>query len=236
MVEQARRFPGRRIRYGFAEGSEIVAADVARNEQGLSFTARYEEQLVEVHVPLHGRHNVYNMLAALAIATTFGLPLDVAAERLSELGPVPHRGERLAFREGFLVIDETYNSNPVAVASVLDSLAEEPAPRRIAVLGDMLELGERAESAHLETGKKAAESRLAFLLGVGSLGNLIVEGARRAGMEERRLAWVERPEEAGEWIAGRIRPADVVLLKASRGIGLDRALDLLRERFTVEAD
>jgi UDP-N-acetylmuramoyl-tripeptide--D-alanyl-D-alanine ligase len=236
VVEQARRFPGHRIRYGFAEGAEIVAADVVRGEEGLRFTARYEEQRVEVRAPLHGRHNVYNLLAALAIASTFGLPLEAATEKLSELGPAPHRGERLRFREGFLVIDETYNSNPAAMVSVLDSLAEEAAPRRIAVLGDMLELGERAESAHLETGKKAAESGLAFLLGVGSLGSLIVEGARRAGMQESRLAWVERAEEAGEWAAGRLHAGDVVLLKASRGVGLDRALDVLRARFTVEAD
>jgi UDP-N-acetylmuramoyl-tripeptide--D-alanyl-D-alanine ligase len=236
VVEQARRFPGQRIRYGFTQDSDVVAADVARNEGGLSFTARYEDQQAEVRAPLHGKHNVYNLLAALAIATTFGLPLDVAAEKLSELGPVPHRGERLEFSEGFMVIDETYNSNPAAMASVLDSLAEEPAPRRVAVLGDMLELGELAESAHLETGRKAAESGLAFLLGVGPLGDLIVEGARRAGMEERRLAWVERVEEAGDWIAEHVRAGDVVLLKASRGVGLDRALDVLKAQFTVEAD
>jgi UDP-N-acetylmuramoyl-tripeptide--D-alanyl-D-alanine ligase len=235
VLEQVRRFPGHWIRYGFAEGSEVIAGDTARNAEGLRFAARYEEQQVEVRARLHGRHNVYNLLAALAIATTFEVPLDVAAAKLSALGPAPHRGERLTFREGFLVIDETYNSNPAAVASVLDSLAEELAPRRLAVLGDMLELGERAESAHLETGKKAAESGLACLLGVGPLGSLIVEGARRAGMKGQ-VDWVERVEEAGEWVAERIQRGDVVLLKASRGLGLERALEHLRERFEVEVD
>jgi UDP-N-acetylmuramoyl-tripeptide--D-alanyl-D-alanine ligase len=236
VVEQARRFQGRQIRYGLSESADVFADDVARTEEGLRFVARYGDERVEVRAPLFGRHNVYNLLSALAVAAAFELPWEEVVEKLAGLGPAPHRGERLRFREGFLVIDETYNSNPAALVSVLDSFAEEAAPRRIAVLGDMLELGERAESAHLESGAKAAESKLAFLLGVGPLGGLIVEGARLAGMKESRLACVEKAEEAAQWIADHVGVGDVILLKASRGVGLDRALEVLRNEFTLESD
>jgi UDP-N-acetylmuramoyl-tripeptide--D-alanyl-D-alanine ligase len=236
VVEQARRFEGRQIRYGLSESEDVFADDVARTGEGLRFVAHYGGERVEVRAPLFGRHNVYNLLAALAVAAVFELPWEDVVEKLAGLRPAPHRGERLHFREGFLVIDETYNSNPAALASVLDSFSEEAAPRRIAVLGDMLELGERAESAHLESGTKAAEGELAFLLGVGPLGGLIVEGARRAGMKESRLAAVERAEDAGRWIADYVRPGDAVLLKASRGVGLDRALEVLRTEFTLESE
>jgi UDP-N-acetylmuramoyl-tripeptide--D-alanyl-D-alanine ligase len=236
VVEQARRFEGCQVRYGLSGSADVFADDVVRTDEGLRFVAHRRGERAEVRVPLFGRHNVYNILAALAVATTFELSWEDAVKKLAELRPAPHRGERLRFREGFLVIDETYNSNPAALASVLASFAEEVAPRRIAVLGDMLELGERAESAHLESGEKAAESNLAFLLGVGPLGGLIVEGARAAGMKESRLAAVERAEEAGRWVADTVRAGDVVLLKASRGVGLDRALEMLRAEFTLESD
>jgi UDP-N-acetylmuramoyl-tripeptide--D-alanyl-D-alanine ligase len=236
VVEQARRFRGRQIRYGLSVSADVFADHVVRTEEGLRFAAHRGGEGVEVRAPLFGRHNVYNLLAALAVASAFELPWEDVVEKLAGLGPAPHRGERLRFREDFLVIDETYNSNPAALASVLDSFAEEAAPRRIAVLGDMLELGERAESAHLESGTKAADSNLTFLLGVGPLGSLIVEGARQAGMKASRLARVETAEEAGQWVADHLRAGDVILLKASHGVGLDRALEVLRTEFTLESD
>jgi UDP-N-acetylmuramoyl-tripeptide--D-alanyl-D-alanine ligase len=236
VLEQASRFGGRQIRYGLSESADVLADDVARTEEGLRFVAHRGGERVEVRAPLFGRHNVYNLLAALAVAAAFELPWEDVVEKLAGLRPAPHRGERLRFREGFLVIDETYNSNPAALASVLDSFAEEVAPRRIAILGDMLELGERAESAHLESGKKAAESNLALLLGVGPLGGMIVKGARLAGMKQSRLAAVEGADEAGRWIADRVRAGDAVLLKASRGVRLDRALEVLKNEFTLESD
>jgi UDP-N-acetylmuramoyl-tripeptide--D-alanyl-D-alanine ligase len=236
VVEQSRRFPGRQIGYGLGEPAEVSAKQVTRIPEGLRFVAGYESEQVEVEAPLYGKHNVYNLLAALAVAVGMGIPLIAAAAKLSALGPPPHRGERLRFQEGFLVIDETYNSNPRALAALLELLAEEEAARRIAVVGDMLELGERAEAAHLEIGHQAAANDLALLLGVGKLGRLIVEGARRGGMAESRLAFVESAEEAGEWIANCVEAGDVVLFKASRGVGLDRALEVLKARFRLEVD
>jgi UDP-N-acetylmuramoyl-tripeptide--D-alanyl-D-alanine ligase len=134
-----------------------------------------------------------------------------------------------------LVIDETYNSNPSALASVLSWLGEEEASHRIAVLGDMLELGDRAEACHLEAGRRAAGCGLSLLVGVGPLGALIVAGARQEGMEESNLAAVENAEEAERLVAGRMGAGDVILFKASRGVGLDRAIDVIRTQFSMES-
>ena len=134
------------------------------------------------------------------------------------------------------MIDETYNSNPAAVSAALASFSKEDAPQRIAVLGDMLELGERSEVAHLDCGREAAASNLSLLVGVGPLGALILEGARRAGMSEAALVSARDAAEAGEILAQRLGPGDVVLLKASRGVALEGALSAIRDRFGGESD
>lgn len=235
VLEQARRFSGRQIRFGMGEKAELRAKDLERTPEGMRFTAQYNEEQTEVRSPLYGKHNVYNLLAALAAAGALNLSLRAAALELAALQPAPHRGERIRFREGPLVIDETYNSNPAGLASALDSLVEEHASRRIAVLGDMLELGDRAEALHLECGQKAAECGLSLLIGVGPLGALLIEGARRAGMPESDLLTAQDSGEAGELLANRAGPGDAVLLKASRGVALEGALERLRARFTVES-
>jgi UDP-N-acetylmuramoyl-tripeptide--D-alanyl-D-alanine ligase len=133
------------------------------------------------------------------------------------------------------VIDETYNSNPTAVRAALASLSHEDAKRRIAVLGDMLELGERAEDLHLDCGREVAESNVSLLVGVGPLGALIIEGARRAGMPEETLVVARDAAEAGEILSQRLGPGDLVLLKASRGVALEGALSAVRNHFGEES-
>lgn len=236
VLEQARRFSGRHMRFGVGEAAELRAGEITRTPEGLRFMAGINTESAEVRASLHGAHNVYNLLAALAVAHALGISLVEAAGGLRGLRPAPHRGERILFQTGPLVIDETYNSNPAAVSAALDSLSKEDGARRIAVLGDMLELGERAEVLHLECGRWAAESGLSLLIGVGRLGTLIVEGARRAGMPETELVTAHDAAEAGAILARRAGRGDVVLLKASRGVALEAALAVLRDRFTAESD
>jgi UDP-N-acetylmuramoyl-tripeptide--D-alanyl-D-alanine ligase len=232
-LAEARRFSGRQIRFGVREKAELRAKELTRTPEGVRFIAEAESDRAEVRAPLHGVHNVYNLLAALAVSGALGLSLAAAAEKLRGLRPSPHRGERIQFRAGPLVIDETYNSNPAGLAAALACLAEEEASRRIAVLGDMLELGDRAEALHLECGRQAAESGLSLLIGVGSLGALLVEGARRAGMAETALLTAGDAAEAGELLARRATRGDAVLLKASRGVALEGALSAIRKRYAV---
>jgi len=231
---EARRFLGRRLSFGLTRNAEIRAESIERTAEGLRFSAWHGGEHALVSSALFGRHQVYNLLAALAAARALGLSLAEASGPLAGVGPGSHRGERLRYREGFLLIDETYNSNPSALASSLLALAEEPASRRVAVLGDMLELGERAEALHLESGQRAATSGVALLIGVGPLGSLLVEGARRTGMPEDSMRVAASAEEAGEILTRSLRPGDVALLKASRGVALERALGSVNRRFTPE--
>jgi len=234
VLSEASRFRGRQIRFGFRDDVDVRAARVMREREGVRFTAQYEDQEAEVQSSLHGHHNVYNLLAALAVSVVLGLPLATAAAELTKLTPAPHRGERIRLREGIVIIDETYNSNPTALDFVLEDFAEE-ASRRVAVLGDMLELGDRSEVLHRESGRKAARSGLDLLIGVGPLGRLIVEEACRAGMTEASTLVAETAEEAAELLVARVESGDIVLLKASRGVGLDRAMGVLQSRFGVES-
>ena len=224
VLRQARKFAGRLIRFGLKDGATIRAHAIEKRDEGLRFQVTEGDDSVHVASPLRGTHNVYNLLAGLAAARALGLPLGPAAESLSEVTPLPHRGERLRLAPGFILVDETYNSNHVACVAALDALAEEPAARRLAVLGDMRELGDQSESLHREVGREAAQRDLSFLIGVGELGRFIVEGALEAGMPRDLTEVVESPEEVAQLIAQLVLPEDVVLFKASRSLALDEAI------------
>lgn len=230
VLAQARRFAGRKIRYGLGESCDLRGCDISSTPSGLSFVAEYERQRVRVRSPLVGRHNVYNLLAGLAAAHALEVPLPEAAEALSLLGAPSSRGERLSLGGGLVVIDESYNSNPRALRCALEVLSDETAPGCVAVLGDMLELGPRAVELHREAGRDVASRDIRLLVGVGPLGLEIVEGARQAGMPEARLATAADAEAAGRLLVEWVRDGDVILVKASRGIGLERTIRVLRER------
>ena len=140
-------------------------------------------------------------------------------QSLATLSAGDKRGEILSIT-GATVINDCYNSNPKALDSMVRSLAQIPAQRRIVVAGEMLELGPAGETMHREAGEHMAQHGVDFLLGVRGLAQAMVEGATAAGM---RAEFVNTPEEAGEWLRREIKPGDVVLLKASRGVRLERA-------------
>ena len=230
VLQQARGFVGRQIRFGLNDGATLRAHAIERGGEGLRFQVTEGDECVHVASPLRGTHNVYNLLAGLAAARALELPLEPAAERLREVTPPPHRGERLRLAPGFILVDETYNSNPVACVAALDALAEEPAARRLAVLGDMRELGAQAESLHREVGREAARRGLSYLVGVGELGRFIIEGALEAGMPRDRTEAVDSPDEVARLVSRLVLPGDAVLFKASRGLALDEAIRSLEAR------
>jgi UDP-N-acetylmuramoyl-tripeptide--D-alanyl-D-alanine ligase len=165
-------------------------------------------------------------LAGVAVGLQYGVPLKAAAESLATLSAGDKRGEILNI-DGATVINDCYNSNPKALDSMVRSLAQIPAQRRIVVAGEMLELGAAAEAMHHQAGERMAEYEVDLLLGVRGLAQAMVEGASRAGLQAE---FVSSPEEAGEWLLRQVKPGDVVLLKASRGVRLERALDVWKRR------
>jgi UDP-N-acetylmuramoyl-tripeptide--D-alanyl-D-alanine ligase len=234
VLEQARRFSGRKLRFGIEEGADVRGSAIRPTPEGLRFHALYRGEEVEIESVLRGRHNVYNLLAGLAAACALDVPFAGAARALSGLRPARHRGERVDLGRGFVLVDETYNSNPKALRSALSSLAEEKAARRIAVLGDMLELGPRAIDFHRDVGRFAAGLSIDRIIGVGPLAAHVLEGAASAGAPASALRSAGTAEEAGRLLLEELRAGDLVLLKASRGIGLERAIEVLRRGFAGE--
>ncbi len=218
--------------FGSAPGADVRAEEVVSH--GLAGTefrlvAPWGSRRVTSATP--GRHLVPHALAAAATADWLGVPLDEVAAALEAGSHAAHRMAILAGATGATLVDDTYNASPVSVAGALDFLAETPvAPggRRIAVLGDMLELGPDEERLHREVGDRAARSGDA-IVAVGPRGRWIAEGARAAGAS--RVLTADDAEEAAAVLERELAPlvGDLVLLKASRGIGLDRAVELLRE-------
>ena len=234
VLEQARKFSGRTIRFGLGPGAELRAREIRPSSDGVRFLAEEGERSVEVRSPLRGRHNVYNVLAGLAAARALDVPLERAVTGLRNLAPASHRGERLRLADGVLAIDETYNSSPDALRCALDALEDESAGRRIAVVGDMLELGPMAETRHREIGEEMARRDIALLVGVGSLGSLIVDAAREAGMDDSRLATCADVGSAGPLLVEHVREGDTILFKASRGVQLEKAIESLKRALGEE--
>jgi UDP-N-acetylmuramoyl-tripeptide--D-alanyl-D-alanine ligase len=172
-------------------------------------------------LPLVGRHNIHNALAAVAVGIGYGLTLMEAVAALESLTPSDKRGEVTQVGDT-RVINDCYNSNPKALDAMVDALAVMPAQRRIVVAGEMLELGAGGPELHRSSGRHMAERHIDWLIGVRGLAQEIVNAARSVGM---RAEFVNTPEEAGELLARESRKGDLVLLKASRGVKLERALE-----------
>jgi UDP-N-acetylmuramoyl-tripeptide--D-alanyl-D-alanine ligase len=172
-------------------------------------------------LPLVGKHNIYNALAAVAVVLQHGFSPSEAAAALSSLAPSDKRGQVIQVGDT-TVINDCYNSNPKALDAMVDALATMPASRRIVVAGEMLELGLASDELHRRSGQHIAERGIDILIGVRGKAQFLVEAARKHGT---RAEFLDTPQEAGEWLARETRKGDVVLLKASRGVKLEGALE-----------
>ena len=217
-----RDFKGRVITYGTAPTADIRAENIQScGTEGTRFDIVTVGSREAARLPLVGAHNVLNALAAVSVALARGLKLTEAIAALATLRPADKRGQVLQVGN-ITVINDCYNSNPKALNAMVDALANMKAGRRIVVAGEMLELGASGEGMHREAGKHLAEKKIDVLLGVRGLAQAMVDAAKQAGT---RAEFVETPEEAGEWLARETRNGDVVLLKASRGVKLERAIE-----------
>ncbi len=213
------RHPGRTILFGFAEDAEVRAEDYHSAADHACFRCLG----VEFRSPLAGRHGVSNVLAGIASASALGIPPDHLREAVKNLVPGKMRGER-SERSGITIINDSYNANPEAMRSMLELLAGTPGRRKIAVLGEMLELGRQAGTLHRGIGRLAAAQGIHALVGVRGAASFMVEAAREAGMSGSAAVFFETPEEAGRFLRGYLRAGDTVLFKGSRGVAVERAI------------
>ncbi len=214
----------RAVFYGVGEGAEVRAVHVAElGAEGVVFTVEAKGARASVHLKMLGTHNVPNALAAIAVGLRSGIGLEECAAAVGEMRAGDKRGEVLEWR-GAMLINDCYNSNPTALDAMVEALMSMPAERHIVVAGEMLELGPDAESLHAACGLRMAERGVDYVLGVRGTAEAMVDAAKTAGAD---ALFVSSSEEAGEWLVANVRAGDVVLLKASRGVRLEKALAVI---------
>jgi UDP-N-acetylmuramoyl-tripeptide--D-alanyl-D-alanine ligase len=214
----------RTVLFGTSPGLAVRAVEIEeRGLEGTRFRVGVRGKVMKLHLRLMGRHNVLNALAAIAVGMESGMELAACCAALEQMQPTEKRANVIEFN-GAKIVNDTYNSNPMALASMMAALKNTAAKRRIVVAGEMLELGPEAERLHAECG--AAAAGMDVVIGVRGLAATLVEAARAAGVAAE---FVETPEAAGQWLKANLREGDVVLLKASRGVRLEKALEALTD-------
>jgi UDP-N-acetylmuramoyl-tripeptide--D-alanyl-D-alanine ligase len=217
-----RGFKGRVVMYGTRATADVRAESIrARGTEGVEFGIVIGNEREHATLPLVGEHNVLNALAAVAVGVERGMRPAEAVAALATLQPAEKRGQVLQVGN-ITVINDCYNSNPKALEAMVDALSAMPGKRRIVVAGEMLELGPAGKEMHAKAGRHLADKKIDFLLGVRGLAQAMVDAAKDNGV---RAEFAASSEEAGEWLAREARDGDVVLLKASRGVKLEKALD-----------
>ncbi|MBE3581058.1 MAG: UDP-N-acetylmuramoyl-tripeptide--D-alanyl-D-alanine ligase [Thermoanaerobacteraceae bacterium] len=215
--------------YGIGETAAVQARDIkALGREGTEFRAVFPRGEVMVRLPVPGLHNVLNSLAAMATGYCLGVDPEDMALRLASWPRESMRQEFLPGPRSSYIYNDAYNANPESTAAALEVVAQLPG-RKVAVLGDMLELGDRAPEFHRRIGRAAAEAGVSLLLTVGELAREIARGAREAGMAPDRVFSFSGPREAGAFLARHLAPGDVVLLKGSRAVGMEQVLEVLEE-------
>ena len=225
-----RDFKGKVIRYGTHAAADIRAENVEScGAEGSRFDVIAAGERQAVTLPLVGAHNILNALAAVSVGMARGMTLAEVVAALAHLKAADKRGQVLQLGN-ITVINDCYNSNPKALNAMIDALAAMKAKRHIVVAGEMLELGPLGEEMHRAAGEHAAAKNIEIVVGVRGLAEAMVNGAKQAGV---RAEFVKTPEEAGDWLARETRDGDVVLLKASRGVKLERALETWQAKGNV---
>lgn len=209
------------IRFGVAGSAEFRATEIRQAGGGVSFTVND----VPMRIAALGVHNVYNATAAVAAASLLGVQAAEAAGRLASFEPIRMK---LTTHEGLTLIDDSYNANPDSVRAALAVVCALDNPRKVFVMGEMLELGDDAERLHRQIGSSVASSDIDVFVGIGALTRAAVDEARASGMPPERALYFEDKAKAKEHLGRTLKSHDLVLVKGSRMTGLDEISDFLR--------
>jgi UDP-N-acetylmuramoyl-tripeptide--D-alanyl-D-alanine ligase len=211
---------GRTITFGLNEGADVRAEQVELTSEGI----RFEVNGVRFESRLLGRHSILNLLAGIAVAGLYGIPPGQLTGVVSALSAGSMRGQRFIHND-ILILNDCYNSNPDAALAMIDVLRETPAKRRIAVLGEMLELGHWAESLHRDVGHYVANCGIDVLVGIRGAASHLVDAAKEAGQAVDAAFFFSDTTAAGDHLRQIVRPGDVILFKGSRGTHVEQALE-----------
>jgi UDP-N-acetylmuramoyl-tripeptide--D-alanyl-D-alanine ligase len=232
IVAHLASFGGRSITFGESRGADVRASQIVdRGFDGTEADVDSPAGRLHLRVPLAGRAQLGNVLAALAVAIDFGVPLSSLETRAAALRPVLRRGSIVELPSGARLVDDSYNASPAATRAMLAALKATPVRgRRVAVLGEMLELGEATRELHAECGRAAVAAGVDELVVIGGAGaSALADAAAQSGLDRSRIHRFVESRSAAEAIAGIVRPGDVVLVKGSRGTRVDMVSDRLQE-------
>jgi UDP-N-acetylmuramoyl-tripeptide--D-alanyl-D-alanine ligase len=226
---QSMRHDGPRITYGRSSKADVRLEQLEdRLLPGCEANIRIGEERIKLRMRLGGAHSAQNALAALAVVHAAGEDTAAAARAIERMEPGTGRGKVLKLQDDLVVVDDTYNSNPTALISVLETVRNTTVPgRKILVMGDMLELGRQSKTFHHEAGRKAAAAGVNLLVGVGPMSRAALESGRRSGIPE--VHHETDSDKAAGWVVDKVRPGDLVLVKGSRGIRLELVVQALVE-------
>jgi UDP-N-acetylmuramoyl-tripeptide--D-alanyl-D-alanine ligase len=208
---------GRIIRFGESAEAQLRLTGYESDGQGQRFQIN-DRDWATLQIP--GRHNAYNALAAFAVVARFGFSQEEAIEALADFPGVQMRLQWMT-AGSIRILNDAYNANPASVPAAVDVLSDCQAKRKILIIGDMLELGEQAETLHAQVGRSIAGRRLDLVIGVGKLGSIIAETTAQAG---KTIETFDNLDVLHQALGGLLRSGDAVLLKASRGVGLERLI------------
>lgn len=225
---------GRKLTFGIDNPADVMANAIDTSRLGrITFRLRTPLGEAAATLPMSGRHNLSNALAAAAVGTSFDVGAQQIAEALSSAKPPKMRGEVLDFAAGFTVIDDSYNSNPRSLLNMVRTIADAAKGNRrlIVIAGEMLELGPDEANLHREAGSEIAKAGINVLWGIRGLGKELVAGAKSAAIQE--TAFFESSAEAGAAIVKEAREGDLILVKGSRSVATDKVVAALKEHFPL---
>lgn len=224
LKKMGERFHGKLVTFGIEKKADFWADAIRFGESGTSFRLNGKK---DFFLSLSGRAGVYNALAAISTASIFGISLEKMREALKSIKNIPHRLEILSIGS-LRIVDDTYNANPASFRMAIDTLKDMKGNARcIVVAGDMLELGRVTRRAHYDVGYYMGKSNVDILIVTGNWAGELRKGAVRGGIKRDSIFYADSPEEISRIILNIVRPYDKILFKASRKIGLERAINVL---------
>ncbi len=222
--------------FGIENKSDIMACNIRMvSDKGIRFTLEVQnDKSRKIYFPLLGRHNIYNALAAIAVAFTLGIELDLIERGLSSFKPLDLHMQLSNFCNDIKILNDSYNASPLSVKNALETLAEVARTnRKIAILGDMLELGEKTDFYHREIGKKVAKLSIDTLITVGSGGKIIAQSSKKEGMAEERVFSFDKNKKLNlaKKLLNLTKPGDFILLKGSREMEMEEILEFWQKEY-----
>jgi len=220
-----KKFAGHLMTFGIANKADVSASDMRQEKEYSDMTITAKGARINIRLRAVGTHNAYNALAAAAAAIAMGVPLDAIKFGLDDFMPIAGRSE-IKKIEGRTILADYYNANPVSMEAAIKTLASlKSGKKAIAVIGDMLELGATSAEAHREIGRTAARFKIDLLITIGEMATYVEKGAMEAGLKKEQVLGAMSRENAGKLLKQLTHPGDVILIKGSRGMKMEKILE-----------